>query len=178
MAGQFLSRIEEDKYYWKWMLVALHNSLQGFMACSLSGGDGLAILKDRMAQKWLAAQRDGLPLPRGELDTFLNLYKKIKSKQMLVNADSRQFIPRGRQDWSMRKLNRLRNHFVHYTPKSWTLEVSDLPKTSRDCIQVINFLVYKSGNIVKLSDIADMEISDEINHLLDRLNKLEAIYKM
>lgn len=178
MAGHFLSRTEEDKYYWKWMLVALHNSLQGFMACSLSAGDGLAILKDRVAQKWLAAQRDGLPLPREELDTFLNLYKKIKSEKMLVNTNSRQFIPRGRQDYSVRKLNRLRNHFVHFTPKSWSLEVSDLPTISRDCIQVIRFLVYKSGNIDGLKEAANLEISDEINNLLDRLIKLEAIYKM
>jgi hypothetical protein len=38
--------------------------------------------------------------------------------------------------------------------------------------------VYKSGNIEGLKDAADMEVSEEINHLLDRLTKLEAIYKM
>ena len=178
MAGHFLARTEEDKYYWKWMLVALHNSLQGFMACALTGGDGLAILKDRVAQKWLTVQQDGLPLPHEQLDTFLNLYKKIKSAQMLFNSGSKQFIPRGRQDWSVRKLNRLRNHFIHFTPKSWVLEVSDLPKISRDCIQVIRFLVYKSGNVDGLKETAAMDFSEEINNQLDRLTKLEAIYKM
>lgn len=178
MANFFLTQTEEDKYFWKWMLVALHNSLQGFMACSLKGGDGLTPMKDRVAQKWIEAQRNGQSLPHEELDTFLNLYKKIKSERMLVTAESRQFIPSGKQDHNIRKLNRLRNHFVHFTPKSWSLDVSNLPNISQDCLQVIKFLVHKSGNIDTQSEERFHEILKEISSLTDKLKKLEAIYKM
>lgn len=177
MAGSFLAKTQDDRYYWKWMLVALHNSLQGFMACALKGEDGLAPMKDRVAQKWLEAKKKGQPLPREELDTFLNLYKKIKSERMLMNATSIQFIPSGKQDYSVRKLNRLRNNFIHFTPKSWSFDVTDLPKTSRDCLQIIKFLVEKSGNIT-INEQRYREITDEINNMSDSLKTLHAIYKM
>lgn len=177
MANLFLAHTDEDKYFWKWMLVALHNSLQGFMASSLKGEDGLTPMKEKVAQKWIEAYKNGKPLPREELDTFLNLYKKIKSERMLVTAASKQFIPRGKQDRSIRKLNRLRNHFVHYTPKSWSLEVNELPEISRDCLHVIRFLVQKSGNILITNDESLLEITNEINNFSNKLKQLEAIYK-
>jgi len=178
MANSFLANAEDDKYHWKWMLVALHNSLQGFMACSLRGGDGLAAMKDRVAQKWLEAKQSGQPLPREELDTFLNLYRKIKSDRMLFSAQSRYFIPRGQQDYSVRKLNRLRNHFVHFTPKSWSVEINYLPRVSQDCIRVIKFLVFSSGNIEPISEELKSEIVEIINSMIDRLAKMDALYKI
>ncbi len=177
MASYFLGKTEEDKYHWKWMLVALHNSLQGFMACSLNSGDGMLALKDRVAEKWRAAEKNGQPLPKEELDTFLNLYKKINSNKMPLSANSKPFNPRSRQNQSVRKLNRLRNHFIHFSPKSWSLELNDLPKISQDCIQVIKFLAFKSGKIESSKELKH-ELSNEINDILSKLTRLDTIYKM
>jgi len=142
-----LENVSEDVYYWKWAILALHNSLQGFMVLALRGGNGILPLKDHIAEAWLKAYREGKDYPKEELDTFLNLYKKIKSNNMNFFGHSIKFMPKGTQGYSVKKLNRLRNDFIHFLPKSYLLEVSVLPKICLDCISIIEFLGWKCGNI-------------------------------
>ncbi|KNZ70660.1 hypothetical protein Tfer_0338 [Thermincola ferriacetica] len=147
LTGLFLKKAKTDVYYWKWVLVSLHNSIQGFMVCALRGKDGLNVLKDRVAERLIEAKQNNAPLPKPELDTFLNLYRKIQTDKMLMNPKSKKFIPGKHHDKSIRRLNRLRNHFIHFTPKSWSMEASTLPLMSVYCLQVIRFLAFSSGNI-------------------------------
>ena len=44
-----------------------------------------------------------------KLDDFLSLYKKIKSKLMMMYVHSQRFVPKGSQGDSVKRLNRLRN---------------------------------------------------------------------
>jgi len=142
-----LLQVERDLYYWKWAVIALHNSIQGFMVCALRGTSNFAILTPESAQEWMEAHEQAQPLPQEVLDDFLNLYKKIKGDLMIQYVDSQKFTPKGQQGRSIKRLNELRNDFIHFTPKGLSLEVSGLPEVCLDVLAIIDFLVTQSGNI-------------------------------
>jgi len=67
---------------------------------------------------------------------------------MGMYVNSRSFKPSGTQDRSIKKLNSLRNEFIHFVPKGWSLEVSGLPQIVDDCLDVIFFLGFECGNVI------------------------------
>lgn len=70
------------------------------------------------------------------MDSFLNLYKKIKGNPIL----GYKFEPKRQQGRSVKKLNRLRNEFIHFMPRGWSIELSGLPCIFRDCLDVLSEL--------------------------------------
>ncbi len=146
--AEWSGRIESDIGYWRWVVLALHNAVQGFMVLALRGSNGLLPLKDDVAAKWLIAYRERRPYPVEKLDSFLNLYKKVKSDRMLFFVHSKKVISSATQNRSMKKLNALRNDFVHFLPNTWSLEVSGLSEICLDCLILIEFLAWECGNII------------------------------
>jgi hypothetical protein len=153
MVAEQSVRMQEDTYRWKWVILAIHNALQGFMVLALRGGNGLRPLRNDIAAAWLKAYREGKDPPQEKLDSFLNLYKKIKSERMLFYVHSKKFLPKDRQESSIKKLNSLRNDFIHFLPRMWVLEVGGLPQICLDCLDVIQFLGSESGNIFWRNEI-------------------------
>jgi hypothetical protein len=136
-----------DIYRWKWVIISAHNALQGFMVIALRQGNGLLALKDNIAAQWLRANREGGEYPVEKLDNFLNLYKKVKSDRMLCYGHSKKYVATPDHNRSVKKLNELRNEFIHFVPKGWSLEVTGLPEICLNCLEVIEFLAWESGNI-------------------------------
>jgi hypothetical protein len=147
-AADFAERVTEDQYRWKWMLIAVHNAVQGFMVLALRRGNSLLALRDDVAAQWLKAYREHNPLPREKLDSFLNLYSKVKTPAAAGYVHSRPFVPGPSHDRSMKKLNELRNKFIHFVPKGWSLELAGLPTICMDCLSVAYFLHTDGGNII------------------------------
>lgn len=156
MVVEQLAKIPYSQYYLKWAVVALHNSLQGFMVLSLQGTNSLNVLTDEFAKEWLLAyeHKSGL-YPELKLESFLGLYKRIKSKRMLLYTISKRFQPKGNQTNSVKKLNDLRNDFIHFVPQKWSLEISGLPAIFRDCISIIEFLAFECGNVVWYDEVLE-----------------------
>ena len=142
----------EHPYPWKWVILGLHSALQAIMVLALQSSNGLRALKDDIAAKWMRAYRDGTSLPEEKLDWFPSLYDKIKSEQMLFLITSKKYVPGPTHDHSVEKLNEMRNTFVHFLPKRWLLDVTGLPCICRDCLDVIEFLVWESGNVTWYDD--------------------------
>lgn len=136
---EMLPSTNEDKYRWKWAIIALHNAVQGFMVLSLKGTDSLLILPEKKAIKWLNAYYNNQALPKENLDFFLELYKKIQKH--------RGFQSSLHCNQSLQRLNSFRNHFIHFLPQHWSLEISGIPKICIDCLSVIRHLVEK-GEII------------------------------
>ena len=137
-----------NPHLWSWVIVSLHSALQGFMVLALRGSNNLSVLTDECSKEWLAAlERGDVKYPKQKLDTFLHLYKKIKSEQMNIYADSRVFNPSGTQGKSVKQLNIWRNNFVHFVPAGWMITVDGFPKIVKDCLDIIYFLSFESNNI-------------------------------
>lgn len=67
---------------------------------------------------------------------------------MLIYTNSEKFVPNGSQGCSIKELNDLRNEFIHFVPKGWSLEVSELPRIFTDCLDFIEFLGWECGNVL------------------------------
>lgn len=171
-ANQAATHVATEVYQWRWVILALHNALQGFMVIALRGSDGLAPLRNDIAAAWLKAYRANEPPPKEKLDSFLSLYSKIKGGRMRQYIHSVSFQSQGSQDWSVKKLNDLRNDFVHFLPRSWSLEVSGLPKICRDCVDIVEFLGWKCGNV----HWSDSSVGQRALHAIGELrSELQAV---
>jgi|BarGraIncu01122A_1022018.scaffolds.fasta_scaffold90785_1 hypothetical protein len=128
------------------------------MVLGLRGSNDFNVLSPAAAKDWLAAVEAGDPPPvdHKRLDTFLGLYRKVKSDRMLHFVNSKQFHPGKTHDRSMAMLNGLRNEFTHFLPKQWSLEVSGLPAICGDCLGLIEFLGWDSGNVIWID--GDVEV--------------------
>lgn len=146
--ARLVTEASKDPHQWKWALVALHGAAQGFMVLALWWGNGLHALRDRVAAKWLEAYRNGGPFPVEKLDEFLNLYAKVKDDKLLPGLGARNFTPGATHDESMRRLNDLRNQFIHFTPKGWSIELALLPKVCLDALDLIEWLGWESDAIL------------------------------
>jgi hypothetical protein len=146
-------RLSSDPYRWKWAIISLHSGLQGIMVLALQGSHGLHVLREEDAERWLEAHDKGGPYPDDlKLDDFLSLYKKIKGDKMLKYIDSQKFVPKATQGGSVKLLNRLRNEYVHFTPRVWALDLEGLPTMALDCLSVAEFLARESHNVTWKED--------------------------
>lgn len=156
MFSEQLQRVIADPHRWKWAIISLHSGIQGMMVLAI--GNDLDVSREEDKERWLSWYRDRcksnrggeLPQPDLKLANFLDLYKKIKDDKppMKRYVDSQQFVPKGTQGKSIKDLNRLRNKFIHFTPKLWGLELGGLPAIMSDCLEISEFLAWESGNII------------------------------
>jgi hypothetical protein len=146
---EHLPRVRIDLYQWKWVILALHGAVQGFMTLALRGTDTRHVLDKKSEKAWVEWTNS----PESEapsdfrLDHFLDLYKKVQSGRMNQWDNSVAFTPGRSHDFSMRTLNERRNEFIHFVPSGYSLEVSGLPKITQDCAELIRFLAFGSGNV-------------------------------
>lgn len=147
-AQEFCARITLDEHQWKWVLIATHSTVQGFMALALEQGNGLLVLKDDIAAKWLKAHESGKPYPEEKMDFFLSLYEKVKSDVVCRYHGSKRFIAEPSHDYSMKKLNELRNNYIHFRPKGWSIELAGLPSVALNCLEIAKFLAFDSFTII------------------------------
>ena len=148
LASRMAEECAENDAAWRWVIIALHQAVQGFMVLSLRHGNGLLALSPDSFKAWMEAHDNGGPYPRGEkLDTYLGLYKKVKSKDLGTLGGNRRFEPRGSEGRGIRMLSKLRNEFIHFSPKGWSLELDGLPQICLDALRIVEFLGWETENI-------------------------------
>ena len=152
MFSEQLQRVIDDRHRWKWAIIALHSGIQGMMVLALRGSHGLNVLREEDKERWSSwheGNGSNESRPRDlKLADFLTLYKKIKGKPMLMYTRSQKFVAKGTQGRSIKDLNCLRNKFIHFTPKVWALEPRELLDMVSDCLEIAEFLAWKSGNVL------------------------------
>jgi hypothetical protein len=175
-AQDFCARVTVDELRWKWILMAVHSAVQGFMALALEQGNALLVMRDRVAEKWLEAHTRGAQYPAEQMDFFLNLYEKVKTDVVARYADSKKFVPGASHDASMKQLNELRNGFVHFMPKVWAIEVAGLPAICLDCLDLVRFLAWESGTILWHDEALSRRARMALTVLHAELTALDGIY--
>lgn len=140
-----LKRVDAEPHIWKWATIALHSGLQGAMVCHLTGTDNLGALTKESAKKWMDwHDRDrngeikrtqtgideyGFPIteftskedrpPDKILAKPSILFERLYSIKTRCGLDGGGMITVTEdQKRSFRKINLIRNHFVHFSPKS------------------------------------------------------------
>ena len=142
-AAGFGANVSTDIFAWRWTILSLHNACQGLMVVALRDSAGLNVLPTALARAWLEAHESGEPYPEERLDSFLNLYRKLKKQAIAQAMGGTPFRPKGTQTQSMKRLNSFRNTFIHFLPASWSLEVTGLPSICLDVLGVIDHAAFR-----------------------------------
>ncbi|MCP5265332.1 MAG: hypothetical protein H6934_04440 [Burkholderiaceae bacterium] len=142
---------ESDDSYWKWSVISLHSAVQSAMAFHLSVGNDLLVMAQEDAEAWLTAHYNDPAYPETRMDGFLNLYRKIKANPVL----GYKFSPKGQQGRSIKALNTLRNEFIHFMPKGWSIELSGMPGIFQDCLGIVSEL--GQANVARWEDEVQFE---------------------
>ena len=175
-AQEFCARVSLDEHQWKWVLIAVHSAVQGFMALSLEHGNGLLVLRDDITAKWLKAHESDKAYPGEKMDFFMSLYEKVKSDVVCCYYGSRKFIAESSHDYSMQKLNELRNDYVHFRPKGWSIELAGLPTLVLKCVDVARFLAFDTSTIIWHDSDLRLRAERAFGVVQAELHALELLY--
>ncbi|MFY1055112.1 hypothetical protein ACOQNP_26150 [Ectopseudomonas khazarica] len=157
MVRTSLAAARQDLEHWKWAVIALHNAMQGAMVMALRGSNNLRVMPEKLAMKCLEAHNAGKPCPKERLDSFLNLYEKVRIDEVMSLYIHSRALPQDAElDQNIERVLSLRNQFIHFTPQGWSIEVSGMPNICNSVLRAIYFLCWESGNITWYhSEIAD-----------------------
>jgi hypothetical protein len=176
MASQFAESVLQEPHLWRWVIIALHNAAQGAMVLSLRHGNGLLALSDESYSAWMSAYEKNEPPPPEKLDRYLNLYKKVKHQELGQLGGNKRFVPLGQEGADIKRLNALRNEFIHFTPKSWSLQVDGLPRIALAVSRLIHFLGVETQNIFWHSENARQALIESLGAFSDSMQKADSAY--
>ena len=139
-----------DDFKWKWVSISLHAALYAFAICAIRGTD-----PDRVAiygeQKGKQVRRlIGFPEALSRCQQKAHMHQYVHSKVLNLSKEEK---------WAIEKISQtLRNSFMHYVPKFWSVEVSGMPCIVGHVCRVIGFLALESGNLPLLGDSGENRI--------------------
>jgi len=167
MVFEQLPKVKDDYHNWKWVLIALHNATQGFMVIALRKGTNFDVIRDHHTRRYyefITGERE--PIPIILMDYFLNLYTKVKDAALMQRwTNGQPFIPNGTHDASMARMNDERNDFIHFLPKGKSFGINLFPQMVQDCMDLIRFLSFDSGNIVWNEEEQEIQIQKLVEQI-------------
>jgi hypothetical protein len=142
------SQVAKKPAFWKWVIVAAQNGLQGAIVCALHDSVGVSVLTDKSARAildWHKHHRGDCPPER--LADFWTLFGRFcRQNTSLKESVTRQQIR------DIHRLHRhFRNNFEHFTPKSWTIEKAGLPRIVGTAIDIIEIAMQRDKVTYRLT---------------------------
>ena len=119
MAVHFLRSIDSDIYLWKWVVIALHNAMYGFMICALTKSNYNNVCEPGKKK------RGSL----GKLISFNEALRRVQSKDHILGyVNTTPLALTKEQAEDVKTLSEmLRNNFEHFMPMGWSIEISGMP---------------------------------------------------
>jgi hypothetical protein len=199
LCQRLIGTLNEDKLMWKWAILALHNALQGAMVCHLSGTAQVGALDKKSIEdfaKWHERDRKGeiKKIQKGVSDFGIPIMKILNKKdnppnEYLASTDvlferlhkaSERFeagagailVLSDSQKASFNKLHLLRNSFMHFTLKSWSIEISGLPNIFLDIFDIIEMIVADPWPFRHLEEAEKVKLNKLVTELKAGVNKI------
>jgi hypothetical protein len=158
-ALHFASQVNNDPIYWKWIIISVHHATYGFAICALKGtAASLTVIEGN-----------------NKLISFpdaMNRCQNARYMNMLVTSNVLQ-LTEDQKDSIDRMSNDFRNHFMHFSPKAWTIELSGMAKIISDCLDVARFLALETGNHTHLDREARAQVERKIEKIKAILNGIQ-----
>lgn len=148
LALAFLISAQCDERYWKWFVIACHAGVQGAFALVLEHGDGLLVQKRGVMRRTLEAVSAGTAPPAPHMDNFVRLYQRVQCRQNLRSPAVQPVASTPELDAAMSTLDTLRNEFLHFNVKRWSIQIELIQSAARSCISVAAFLLRQSPAVL------------------------------
>ena len=140
----FLKTVDKERQNWKWVIITLHSAIYGFAISACRGTNSDSVIQ---------RTKNG----HERLIDFDEALKRCQDPRwMRVNIDYKYYKLSNQQKESIQRLHKeFRNNFEHFTPKSWSIELHDMPIIILDCLDVVkNLVVYSDiGWRLKISKL-------------------------
>ncbi len=150
-ATNFLKNTESDLLYWKWFIVAIHHSIYHFMLLALQNTDLSGIWKEpeKLVDYGLSRKVVDIKDSKNKLVGFVEAFKRIQeTARMNGYVNAKPFVANIGHEEAAVCLNKiLRNNFVHFSPKGWSIEISFIIEAVSPMLEVVKFLVLNSGRL-------------------------------
>ena len=181
-ALRLLDFVEGDRLVWKWVILAAHSALQGAMVCHLSGTAQLGCLSSKCAAAWLAWWRDATKSgskadrkPRNYMAKPDDLFERLYTTDKRIEQGCGGILEISvSQKASFKTLNAFRNKFMHFTPTSWSIEISGLPQIIGDIFDIIAQIASDGWPFRHLESKNRDELSALLARIKGRLVALES----
>src|SRR6266852_1734859 len=154
-------RLDLQPSYWKWMIVAAQNGLQGAIVCALHDAIGVSVLTDKSARavlKWHEQNAELYPTER--LADFLTLLRRFCRQ----NPAAKESVTRLQIRDIYRLHRHFRNGFEHFTPKSWSIETVGLPRIIGTALDFIEVAMRNEKVIYRLSGNKVRRLKENLSH--------------
>lgn len=136
----YICQVEESPIDWKWVIIALHGALYGFMICSLTW---------RNYKRVTYFNKKGVE----RLITFDEALSRCQQpKYMRISVRGNELQLSSEQKESIKKLKQIRNRLEHYIPLSWEIHLHDMPQGVMNVMDVIRFLALNTSNYFNFSE--------------------------
>jgi len=161
----FLQTVEQEPQNWKWVIIAIHSAIYGFAVSACRGPNSESvIIKTKNGDKKLIYFEEAL---RRCQDSDL----------MSVNINYKYYKFSDDQKSSLRRLQKIfRNNFEHFTPKTWLIEIHEMPLLILDCLDVIKLIINFSGIGLRLKS-SRLRKSKSIIYNSKKIIKKSLLYK-
>lgn len=166
-AAHCLEEVKRDWQQLPWAIIALHNATQASLIAHLTGTAGLGALEAKCAELTLAALQGEGEYPQEFVAKFLELVRRATKLEKQIEAAGGVLQLSSAERKALRRLNSLRNEFVHFSPKGWSVEISGLPQIALSCVTVFRGVVSTGWALRSLDDdeVAQYVVGvDEIEH--------------
>lgn len=170
LASLFFDQAQSDNRYWKWFVIAMHSGVQGCFALALAKSHGLLVQKPGVAAKMLAAIEARTEIPSPHMDNFLRLYSKLQSEGIFKSTEDLPVQRSREQEEGLKSLDELRDEFLHFNTKSWSIELALIETAARAAIGVAQSLLLKNSVIQIYDDDAIQRAELAIKGLAQRLH--------
>jgi hypothetical protein len=143
--------VRDKPQYWKWVIVAAHDALQGAMVCACAVGTGSSVLEKKSAKKKSAKEKLA---PFGRL-----LQWCIAGRKPIL--DPLVLTPKQRKDIE-RLHDRFRNDFAHFVPQGWGIEKAGLPRMIRATLDAAGELMHRYYVIGHMDEDQQKRLTDAL----------------
>ena len=66
--------------------------------------------------------------------------------------------------------------FIHFIPKGWSIELSGMPQICIDCLDIIDFLGWHSGDIIWIDELMKNRAKEAFEISKKRLSETKSKY--
>jgi hypothetical protein len=145
-AVEFLQQIDSRPYYWRWFVLSVHAAVQGALVLVLTNGNLVHVQKPGVSKRMLAAFEGKEEFPDPYMDNFVRLYSKARNQDNMRSGAS-ALPAEDSHERAMISLDEMRDEFVHFNSKSWSIEVDYILDTSLTACEVMRH-IFSSGSIL------------------------------